>query len=209
MGEIHELKNDASLAVHYYRKALKIEDSADLHIIIGDIMIEANQEGALREYEAALRANPSRTEKRDIYMRIGRNQCEQQNFDSAIKAFKRALAEDSRSAKTLNEKAKCELLAKSYKAAANTLENALKLSPNNPQTWHDYGYALLHQDKLKPSLAAAKRALEIRPTDSSFYLMAQILIAMKKKPEATVYLKKAIQMNPKNREAKALLKTLN
>jgi tetratricopeptide (TPR) repeat protein len=209
MGEVAELKNDGNSAVHFYRKALKIQDSAELHIQIGDILLETNQEGALREFEAGLRAKPSRMEKRDIYIRIGRNQCDQQNYQAALQAFKKAFAEDAHSIKIAIEKSRCELSAKSYKAAANTLENALKLNPNSSQLWQDYGYALLHQDKLKPAFTAIKRAIELKPSDQAYFLMAQVHMAMKKRPEAQMYLRKAIQLNPKNREAKALLKQLN
>lgn len=209
MAQVLELKNDTANALHHYRKAIKIEDSSALRIAMADILLEGNREGGIRELEAALKAHPSKIEKRDINVRLGRIYCDAKTYEAATQAFRRAIAEDARSIKIVQEKARCELRAKSFRTAASTLENGLKLSPNNPQIWHDYGYSLLHQDKLKPALEAAKRSLELKPSDQNFVLVAQVLVAMKKKPEAAIYLKKAIQANPKNREARSLLQQVN
>jgi Tfp pilus assembly protein PilF len=113
------------------------------------------------------------------------------------------------SVKIAIEKARCELSSKSFRAASATLEDALKLSPNNYQLWQDYGFALYRQDKHRAAHSALKHAIELKATDQGYYLIAQVLVSLHKEAEAGVYLKKALQLNPNHREARVLLRSLN
>ncbi|MDB5038054.1 MAG: hypothetical protein JWQ35_1582, partial [Bacteriovoracaceae bacterium] len=209
LAQISELKEDLNSAANFYRKAIKIQDSAALRLALGEILEDATAEASLREFQAGLKAHPSKSEKRDLYIQIGRTECDLKNYEASSDAFKKALTQDPHAIKISTEKANCELNAGKYKSAAATLEKALKSSPNNAQLWQNYGLSLQHLNKQRAALAALKRSVELKATDSNHLLIAQVLVSMQKKQEATIHLRKAIQLNPKNKKAAALLKSLN
>ncbi len=208
-AEIAYLMKDIPSAVAFYQKAQRHEDSAELRLAAGRIQMESNSAAAIREFEIALQRKPSPLQKRDILIELGRTHCHKKNYEAASAAFKRAFSEDPNSILIAIEKSNCDLEAGRYNSAAATLEKALKLNPNNAQLWYNYGFALYRQDKQRPSLAALKRSLELRDSDQSHVMLAQVFIGMKKKQEAGQHLKKALQLNPKNKTAKQMLRTLN
>src|SRR5690349_17904592 len=84
-----------------------------------------------------------------------------------------------------------------FKDALPPMEEALKRDPNSAYLWAQYAQWLVRTEQPAEALAAARKAVELAPTEAQPHLtLADLLRAQKKYDEAEAELEKVIALNP-------------
>jgi len=96
-----------------------------------------------------------------------------------------------------------------FAGAQQLFENILKRSPNNLQARNGVGFAALQQDALDLSERSFGAVLKAAPQDPPAVSgMGLVRYRQGRYPEATRYLRSALELDPSNEEAKSLLATI-
>jgi Flp pilus assembly protein TadD len=90
------------------------------------------------------------------------------------------------------------------------LEETVKLEPRFAKGWYNLGLAYAMQDKLEASLEALLRAESLDPRSPQIpFARATVYARLGRVGEARTAAGRALELQPSNREAQALLQTLN
>lgn len=105
----------------------------------------------------------------------------------------------------LKRSAISELRAEKYSDAKDHLDQALKLSPNDPSLWTLHGFALSHLNDRNGALASYNRALGIAPDYLAALEGAAELQFAASDQHAVPLLERLIKLNPSDQTAHAML----
>jgi Tfp pilus assembly protein PilF len=91
--------------------------------------------------------------------------------------------------------------------ARTNLETATQLYPDEPAAWADLALCYLRTpNQLEPAAKALERARKLAPNDPDIHLNSALLADMQgKADEAAQHVRKALELNPRNVQAHALL----
>ncbi|WP_420244951.1 GSCFA domain-containing protein [Roseiterribacter gracilis] len=82
------------------------------------------------------------------------------------------------------------------------LGEAVRIEPDNPHLWRDYGAALQYSSREVESEAALRRALELEPDNAdTHYQYALTLTELEREDEALKHLERALELVPQHRAA--------
>jgi hypothetical protein len=104
----------------------------------------------------------------DGYYQLGRFLQEQQRYDEAAVAYRKALALDPKHADSHNGLGTIHALKGDYEAAHAAFTAALAQAPENPAVLNNIGYTFLLERKPVEAIAPLKRAAELAPDNPRY-----------------------------------------
>ena len=104
----------------------------------------------------------------DGYYQLGRFLQEQQRYDEAVVAYRKALAIDSKHADSHNGLGTIHALRGQYAEAHSEFGAALSQSPDNPSVLNNIGYTFLLERKPVEALAPLTKATELAPENPRY-----------------------------------------
>jgi tetratricopeptide (TPR) repeat protein len=113
------------------------------------------------------------------WLQTGCELFKQEKYDEALKAFERAIAEDSQNAKAWNYRGNCLSALQCPAAALGAYDRAVALEPGYHQAWFNRGLLLMEMGAYGNAIAAFDRAIALDPDPC--YLHAKCEIWLKKK----------------------------
>ena len=100
--------------------------------------------------------------------------------------------------------AKAQFFNRELDNARATIENALRLDPNDTDFWHLLGHLEFYQENYPAALTAAERGLELQPESTELLnLRSQVLIKLNRPTDAAQTLDYALNRNPEDASAHA------
>ncbi len=207
LGRIARIEEKEKEAIAHFKNSMKFKDRPITRLYLGELYIQMDDYTmALKTLQGITKLGPSPTEERNASLLLGRAYCGQKQYKEARASFDRALKIDSNYTKALEARGDCEASSGDHARASKTYERLLKREPQNANLWLKYGRALRVAEKSNPkaALAAIQRSIEIKESDRAHLEMAYALRALGRKAEARNHLKRAIELNPDNLEARRL-----
>lgn len=205
-GAVHELVNpslerlgiplrDADFPVHHYPLQQQADRQASkqaLYLRLGELKAQQQPE------------NPKAfAELGEQYIELGRHV-------DAVRAYRTAVSLAPHDARMLAGLGAALLLAGEHRAAAQALDIALRLEPDRIEPCRNRVVLALQVHDWAGGLALAEGYLECFPQDSELHRYAGLALArLGQLEEARRHASSAVQLNPANAQAHALLDSLN
>ncbi len=208
ISRIFALQKKTEEAIDALKKAAQIYPTSSTFIALGKLQADRNVSAAAQNFEKALKQKPTKNEIEEASLGLARLLCENEKGEQAS-AYYRMYLNENMSKSVIIEKAECEIQSGFAKRAIETYESALKLDPRDPQMWLRYANVLYRTDKFRAALEAAQTSLRWKESEGAHILAARTLSKLRNAKEAHKHLQKVLHANPQNREASALMKSLN
>jgi tetratricopeptide (TPR) repeat protein len=166
------------------------------------LMANKDYPGAELAYRAALKSAPKDAE---LHFQLGAALLAMQKYPQAEAEFKLAVQGNPRLSSAYNNLAWIEVATKpkgDLNAALTWAKKATELQPDAGQFWHTLGMVQLARNDNEAAVAAlAKPASATPPRAQSIYLYGVALARVGRKGDATLALKRALEVNPSLPEA--------
>ncbi len=170
---------------------------------------------------AGLELGPARAKVEDIFRRISEAQRilgdakERAAYETLLERERAGLPTDAGvilEAESLFKRGQGMVRRGLAAGALPLLEQAVKLNKGEPEFWIYYGYAL-YGVRGKEALAEAEKHIQHglamkRDIDIAYEFLGRICRVEERYDEATRYLKKALELNPKNKDAERELRVI-
>jgi membrane associated rhomboid family serine protease/cytochrome c-type biogenesis protein CcmH/NrfG len=127
-----------------------------------------------------------------MLMGLGVNSLDQGRTDEAIRSFEAVLAHNPRDPFALQVASQAYLKKKDYAKAASTLEQLLKLDPNDAVSQYNLGLAQLNLGRNQMAVESFEKAVQLDPKDAdSQFMLGKAYQAAGKTSEAETAFQKA------------------
>ncbi|HEX2957082.1 MAG TPA: tetratricopeptide repeat protein, partial [Chitinispirillaceae bacterium] len=125
----------------------------------------------------------------------------QEKTDKAIDLYKEILKKSSKNLRILSKMVFCHLQAEEYEPAANVAKDMIRLYPNSPSGYIDFGYVCLNTKEYDKAIEHANKALDITPLDSEAKRLKGLVFAEQgNTAQADEAFEAAIALDPENIE---------
>jgi protein O-mannosyl-transferase len=165
-----------------------------------------NHKAALEEYQKLIRDFPEQAQTyealADLYIRIQNPMGARQQYEEALRLGAGTSPLWSKYGQSLSETGlKAEALM--------AYDRSLKLNPNDPLTHFLRGHVLGELGDFETGLEAFKYSAKLTPSSPDPYLgAAEMLIYLKRYPEAKTQIEKVLSIDPQNKAVEELLKRI-
>jgi tetratricopeptide (TPR) repeat protein len=125
----------------------------------------------------------------------------QEKTDKAIELYKNILKKSSKNLRILSKMVFCHLQAEEYEPAAIVAKDIIRLYPNSPSGYIDFGYVCLNTKEYDKAIDQANKALDISPLDAEAIRLKGLVFAeMGQEAQADEAFEAAIALEPENVE---------
>ncbi len=210
------LETEPLQAEAVFRRALAVE--ADNVKALYGLAMSLQAKGALDEAEQVLTTalahveDQKRMQKHAPWLHYyqGEIRLELKKLQEAQESFERASQADPENAELQVQIGDAYASRGYYRESEPYYEQALRLDPELIHVYNKIGIAYRKQGKSQVALALYHKARQIAPDDENLlYNIARALIEMKKYDEARQSLTEALEINPRFKEAQALIQRLD
>ena len=164
---------------------------------------QGNFENAIAQYREALKLNPN---YKDAMFRLGGVYTQTRRYDDAIATWQRYLKLTNQSPQAYSNLALCYETAGRIEEAEQTYKAGIDRDPSAPACRINYGLMLAKQGRTDEAIAQLSSVL--RPAEVHYNLGA-VCEQKGKREEAKAYYRKALELDPKLRDARSRLAALN
>jgi tetratricopeptide (TPR) repeat protein len=177
--------------------------TADTRFAAGQLAESQRQfDNAIAQYRAALKLNPKHL---DSMFRLGAVYVQTKRFDEAIATWQRYLKLTNDSPQGYNNLALAYDAAGKPNEAAQAYQAAIARDPNHQASRVNYGLMLARQNQLEAAIAQLSVVL---PPAAVHYNLGSVFEQQGRTEEAKAYYRKALELDPKLRDARARLSVL-
>lgn len=180
----------------FYRTTLERNPAAWMaHNNLGNLLREDGDfDGAIRHFEAALRARPDLVKVHNNLANVYRDQ---RRIPAAIAEYRRALALDPKYVEALNNLGNLLRETKQLDEALGHLQEAVRLDPKYVEAQNNYGVALREAGRMPEAMAHFEAALQSNPKFAPAHLnLALSYSLLGRDAEATEHFREARRLNP-------------
>lgn len=125
----------------------------------------------------------------------------QDKTDKAIDLYKEILKKSPKNLKILSKMVFCHLQAEEHEPAANVAKDIIRLYPNSPAGYVDFGYVLLNTKEYDLVIEQTDKALDIAPLDAeAFRLKGLVYSEINQSNQADESFESALSLDPDNLE---------
>jgi len=210
--QLQLLLEEQKLPAHQQEALLAFQSKeydAVLNLLQADVPTQINQAKVQHVYIASLLATKQTTDAEEIFYKffgetelnsadwglIGQIKFEQNQYDDALEAYKRAVYLDFKNPLLLHQKAWCYFHLGDYRQAIQIFSASLSYQPDFYNAFIDRAYAYIKLDELALAAQDLAQAVAINPDHAKTYFYLGLLKKEEKKnKEALVYLQKAEKM---------------
>jgi tetratricopeptide (TPR) repeat protein len=174
--------------------------TADTRFAAGQLAeAQGNLDNAITQYKAALKLNPKHV---DALFRLGMVEVQARQYDEAIATWKRYLSVTNNSVQGLNNLALTYEAAGRFDEAEKTYQAGIARDPQFQGCRLNYGLMLARRGQLEPAIAQLSAVL---PPAAVHYNLGAVCEQQGRTEEAKAYYRKALELDPKLRDARAKL----
>ena len=148
--------------VLYYPPTLAQTPENDLYLALAQVQQGSNLPGGIRRLEQAIEKH--RPARADFYYELGRAYSMTGDRDAAIRWCREALQRDAAFVPALKQLAAAATAQGNLAEAAQALEKAVSLRPDDGNAFADLGNVYLRQDRADDAQRVLQRALALDPT---------------------------------------------
>ena len=177
--------------------------TADTRFAAGQLAEQqANIANAITQYRAALKLDPKHL---DAMFRLGGLYVQTKQFDEAIATWQRYLKATNESPQAYSNLALCYESAGRAEEAEKAYQAGIAKDPHNQACRVNYGLMLARRDQVE---AATAQLASVLPPAAVNYNLGAVCEQQGRTDAAKAYYKKALELDPKLRDAKARLAAL-
>jgi predicted CXXCH cytochrome family protein len=203
LAEVREHPGDANpyrgqVVLYYPQTVARPED--ELYMAVAQVKQSSNLSEGIRRLQAAIeKYHPERVEYAlqlaDALRKSGKP-------DQAVPVYEQVLSRNSKSIPAFENLALCLMSLGQAGKAAQTLERALDIAPENATLWDLLGTAWAEQNRLPNAIAAFQKAVQLDDTIPEAYNgMGGVLLRRGDFARSEPALRKAIELEPNYEEA--------
>ncbi len=190
-------------AMKYAQKALSIEDSPEIRVLLGKILINA---GEYAEAIGVLKIPAKEGNMKTMVLLAGALEKEQR-IDDALEMYRRILKEDNSNIEAYMGLGRINLSLEKYEEAKDAYEMAYRIDPHRRDICENLAFVYEKFGNLKESLRYLDMAIEMEPNNKFLWTKkGQILLAMEKYDEAKRAFEKALSIDGDLKSAREGLK---
>jgi tetratricopeptide (TPR) repeat protein len=186
--------------VLYYPQKLPSTSDNELYQAVAQVQQRSNLTAGIRRLQQAIETH--RPTRADFYYELGRAHSMAGDLDAAIRWCREALRRDSSFIPALKELASAATTKGELIEAAQALEKAVALRPEDANAFADLGSVYLRQGRLDDAQRILTRALALDPTMPLANNMMGLAALRKGMPDtAETHFREAVRMQPDLAEA--------
>ena len=177
--------------------------TADTRFAAGQLAeAQGNLENAIAQYGAALKLDPNH---RDAMFRLGGVYTQARQFPEAIATWQRYLKLTNNSPQAYSNLALCYETAGRFDEAEKAYQAGIERDPKDQACRVNYGLMLARRNQLDPAIA--QLSVVLAPA-AVHYNLGAVCEQHGRTEEAKAYYRKALELDPKLRDARARLAVL-
>jgi len=163
---------------------------------------QGNYDNAISQYQAALKQDPKSL---DAMFRLGQVYVQTQRFDEAIATWQKYLKATNNSPQGYSNLALAYEAAGRLDEAERAYQAGIARDPKNQSCRLNYGLMLARRNQLEPAMAQLSAVL---PPAAVHYNLGSVYEQQGRTEEAKAYYRKALELDPNLRDARARLSVL-
>jgi tetratricopeptide (TPR) repeat protein len=199
----YQILNGSTSGSDFTTTAADPKITANTHFAAGQLAESQNRpDAAIPQYEAALKINP--THVQSLY-RLGIVYTRLRKFDQAVAIWNRYIKATDQAASSYGNLGFCYEAAGDLKKAESAYQQGIARDSKNLASRTNYGLLLARQNRIDE--ARAQLSTVLKP-DEVEYDLATVYQKQGAIPKARQALRQAIQINPRNQDAKTRLAQL-
>lgn len=185
-------------ALHYYAKALEIEE-CNVYALLSQASTLLN----IKEFEQALDICQRIIEidpgSASVWQLKGQVLVNLKQYREAVDSFEKALGIDPKSYDSWVHQGFSFLELEQYEHALNSFQEATQLNPGLALGWNLRGEVLLRLERHEEALNDCQKAVEVEPKSiHGWELYANVFFEIRRYDEALVYCKKTLEIDPES-----------